>query len=142
MGGIGKKKNGRVRATLGIQVLNTSKKSENDAKYLAPVLDTSNQEPKKRNGNNTVTKYNKLKEPVLNTGEYQNNKDINVMDINTITTEIKQYDVANAKHSEDAEGIEAGFDILDAHQIYNVELSAGDIPQEILVTFTTCTEKV
>ena len=137
MGGIGKKKNGRVRATLGIQVLNTrkksdtSKKSEND---LAPVLDTSNQEPKKRNGNNTVTKYNILKAPVLNTGEYK-------MDINTITKELKKYDVANAKHSEDAEGIGTGFDILDAHQIYNVELSAGDIPQEILVTLKSQNDK-
>ena len=134
MGGIGKKKNGRVRATLGIQVLNTSKKSENEAKYLAPVLDTSNQEPKKRNGNNTVTKYNILKAPVLNTGEYK-------MDINTITKEIEKYDVANAKHSEDAEGIGTGFDILDAHQIYNVELSAGDIPQEILVTLKSQNDK-
>jgi len=74
---------------LGTQVLNTSKKSENDAKYLAPVLDTSNQEPKKRNGNNTVTKYNILKAPVLNTGEYK-------MDINTITKEIKKYDLLQA----------------------------------------------
>ena len=93
---------------MGIQVLNTrkksdtSKKSEND---LAPALDTSNKEPQKRNGNNTVTKYNILKAPVLNTGEYK-------MDINTITKEIEKYDVANAKHSEDAEGIGTGFDIL------------------------------
>ena len=81
-----------VRATLGIQVLNTSKKlvtTENETKYLAPVLDTSNQEPKKRNGNNTVTKYNILKAPVLNTGEYK-------MDINTITKEIKKYDLLQA----------------------------------------------
>ena len=153
-------KNEGVRASLDIQVLNTSKKSKRE--HQRPdclVVNTSDQKSEsvteklplknelKNNGsvlNTGEIKIKKIKikdnESVLNTGKIKING-INKVSLNDHDGRHGTDESTVKKHGDDAEGIETGFDMLDTNQIYNVELSANDIPQEILVTLKTQNDK-
>ena len=120
--------NERVRPDLTKKVLNTSKKLKQNFYEIDTVTQRKLQDESPVQVLNTGDSRQN-DEPVLNTGESKLLKEID----HHMGSRSKGESKEQLKHGDDAEGVGTGFDILDTHQIYKVELSVKDMPQELLV---------